>query len=156
MDERAATFRREAADRYGLAIEVEQFPEGTETAAEAADVVGCDLAQIASSLVFVADGAPVVVVTSGANRVDETRLADVLDATDVRMADPEEVTEATGYSIGGVPPFCHDGSPAVYVDETLLGHETVWAAAGTPETLFPIPPDRLVEAADATPADVTG
>ena len=156
MDERAAAFRREAADRYGLAVEVEQFPEGTETAAEAAEVVGCDLAQVASSLVFVADGTPVVVVTSGANRVDEARLADVLDAADVRMADPEAVTEATGYRIGGVPPFCHDGNPPVYVDETLLDHEVVWAAAGTPETLFPIAPDRLVETADATPADVAG
>jgi prolyl-tRNA editing enzyme YbaK/EbsC (Cys-tRNA(Pro) deacylase) len=155
MDERAAAFSREAADRYGLAIDVEQFPEGTETAAEAADVVGCDLAQIASSLVFVADGVPVVVVTSGANRVNEARLADVLDAAEVRMADPEEVAAATGYDIGGVPPFCHDGDPPVYVDETLLDHGTVWAAAGTPETLFPIAPDRLVEAADATPADVT-
>ena len=103
MDERAAAFRREAADRYGLSIEVEQFPEGTETAAEAADVVGCTLAQIASSLVFVADGTPVVVVTSGANRVDEGRLAAFLDATDVRMASTGEVTEATGYSVGGVP-----------------------------------------------------
>jgi len=156
MDERAAAFGREAADRYGLEVDVEEFPEGTETAAEAADVVGCDLAQVASSLVFVADGTPVVVVTSGANRVDESRLGDVLDASEVRMADPEEVTEATGYSVGGVPPFCHDGDPAVFIDETLLDHGTVWAAAGTPETLFPIAPDRLVEAADATPADVTG
>jgi len=156
MDERAAAFRREAADRYGLDIEVERFPEGTETAAEAAEVVGCTLAQIASSLVFVADGTPVVVVTSGANRVDEGRLATVLGADEVGMADPEEVAEATGYRVGGVPPFCHDGDPAVYVDETLLDHETVWAAAGTPETLFPLAPDRLVEAAEATPADVTG
>jgi prolyl-tRNA editing enzyme YbaK/EbsC (Cys-tRNA(Pro) deacylase) len=156
MDERAAEFGREARERYGLQIDIEEFPEGTETAAEAADVVGCDLAQIASSLVFVADGTPVVVVTSGANRVDEERLADVLDAADVRMADPEEVTEATGYSVGGVPPFCHDGDPQVLIDETLLSHEEVWAAAGTPETLFPTAPDRLVEAADAIPADVTG
>ncbi len=156
MDERAAAFRREAADRYGLSIEVEQFPEGTETAAEAADVVGCTLAQIASSLVFVADGTPVVVVTSGANRVDEGRLAAFLDATDVRMASTGEVTEATGYSVGGVPPFCHDGDPTVLVDRTLLDHETVWAAAGTPETLFPVAPGRLVEAANATPVEVTG
>ena len=156
MDERAAAFSREAADRYSLQIDVEEFPEGTETAAEAAEVVGCDLAQVASSLVFVADGTPVVVVTSGANRVDEGRLAAFLDATDVRMASTGEVTEATGYSVGGVPPFCHDGDPAVLVDETLLDHETVWAAAGTPETLFPVAPDRLVEAANATPVEVTG
>lgn len=156
MDERAAEFASEAADRYGLDVEVREFPEGTETAAEAADVVGCDVAQVASSLVFVADGAPVVVVTSGANRVSERRLADLLDAGDVRMADPEEVTEATGYEVGGVPPLCHDGDPAVYMDQTLLEHGEVWAAAGTPTTLFPVPPERLRAAADATPADVTG
>ena len=156
MDERAAEFASEVADRHGIDVTVEEFPEGTETAAEAADVVGCDVAQVASSLVFVADGAPVVVVTSGANRVSERRLADLLDAGEVRMANPEEVAEATGYEVGGVAPLCHDGDPAVYMDETLLEHEAVWAAAGTATTLVPVDPERLRKAADATAADVTG
>jgi prolyl-tRNA editing enzyme YbaK/EbsC (Cys-tRNA(Pro) deacylase) len=158
MHERAASFRAEAEDRYGFEVEVHEFPEGTKTAADAADVVGCDVAQIASSLVFIADGDPVVAVTSGANRVDEARLAALVGADAARMADPEEVRAATGYSIGGVPPFCHDGDggPPVYVDETLLDHGTVWAAAGTPETVFPIDPESLVEFSDGTPADVTG
>jgi prolyl-tRNA editing enzyme YbaK/EbsC (Cys-tRNA(Pro) deacylase) len=154
MHPRATAFAEQAATEFDLEVDVHEFPEGTKTAADAADVVGCDVAQIASGLVFVADGDPVMVVTSGANTVDEARLAALTDAESVLMADPETVREATGYSIGGVPPFCHDGSLPVYVDETLLAHDTVWAAAGTPETVFPIDPDRLVACADGTAATV--
>jgi prolyl-tRNA editing enzyme YbaK/EbsC (Cys-tRNA(Pro) deacylase) len=154
MHSRAAAFAEQAAAEFGLDVDVHEFPEGTKTAADAAAVVGCDVAQIASGLVFVADGDPVMVVTSGANTVDEERLAALTDAEAVSMADPETVREATGYSIGGVPPFCHDGSLPVYVDETLLAHDTVWAAAGTPEAVFPIDPDRLVACADGTVATV--
>ncbi len=93
-------------------------------------------------------------VTSGANRVSEDRLGAVLDATDVRMAEPEEAREATGWSIGGVPPFCHDNELTVLIDETLLDHDEVWAAAGTPDGVFPITPDRLVELSGAEPAAV--
>ena len=154
MHDRAAAFAEQAAAEYDLDIDVHEFPDGTKTAADAAAVVGCDVAQIASGLVFAADGDPVMVVTSGANTVDEGRLATLTGADDVSMADPDTVREATGYSIGGVPPFCHDGSPPVYVDETLLAHDTVWAAAGTPETVFPIDPDRLVACADGELATV--
>lgn len=154
MHPRAAAFAEQAAADFGLDIGVREFPEGTKTAADAAEVVGCDVAQIASGLVFVADGDPVMVVTSGANTVDEGRLATLIGVKDVSMADPETVREATGYSIGGVPPVCHDGSLPVYVDETLLAHDTVWAAAGTPETVFPINPDRLVACADGQPVRV--
>ena len=154
MHPRAEEFAEQASEQFGFDVEVHEFEEGTKTAADAAAVVGCDVAQIASGLVFVADGDPVMVVTSGANTVDEGRLAALTDADEVSMADPETVREATGYSIGGVPPFCHDGSVPVYVDETLLAHDTVWAAAGTPETVFPIDPDRLVACADGKPATV--
>ncbi len=156
MHPRAEEFAETAADRYGIEIDVHEFDEGTKTAADAADVVGCDVAQIASGLVFAADGDPVMVVTSGANRVDESSLADEIGADDVAMADPDLVRDATGYGIGGVPPFCHDSALPTYVDETLLDHEEVWAAAGTPRTVFPVDPDRLVELADATPVPVTG
>jgi prolyl-tRNA editing enzyme YbaK/EbsC (Cys-tRNA(Pro) deacylase) len=155
MHERAAEFQREVADRCGFEVDVHEFPEGTKTAEDAAEVVGCDVAQIASSLVFVAEGRAAVVVTSGANTVDEDRLADLLGAADVRMADPDEVREATGYSIGGVPPFCHDGDPEVYVDGTLLDHDEVWAAAATPEAVFPVDPETLVDLSGGTPAEVT-
>ncbi|MFW5938212.1 MAG: YbaK/EbsC family protein [Halanaeroarchaeum sp.] len=140
----------EAAERqHGITPAVASFDEGTKTAADAADAIGCDLAQIASSIVMVADGEVVVVVTSGANHVDEDRIADELDAAAVRMADPDEASEATGWSIGGVPPICHETDVPVLFDETLLEFDTVWAAAGTPETVWPVDPERLRAMADA-------
>ena len=84
----------------------------------------------------------------------EDRLAAHLGADAVTMADPELVREATGYGIGGVPPFCHDQRIPVFVDRTLVGFDTVWAAAGTPKAVFPIDPDDLLAAADASPVDV--
>lgn len=141
-------FVGEAERRYDVQPDVERFGDGTGTAAEAADAIGCDIAQIASSIVFVADGDAVVVVTSGANRVDEDRVADAMDAASVRMADPEEVTEVTGWSVGGVPPICHENELPVLFDETLLEFDTVWTAAGTPDTIWPVDPDRLQELAE--------
>jgi len=157
MHPRAEEFAKAALERHGIEVEVREFPEGTKTAADAAEAIGCELAQIASSLVFVADGDPVVVVTSGANRVSESKLAALngVDANQVRTADPGEVSDATGWSIGGVPPFCHDGDLPVYMDETLAGFQTVWAAAGTPEAVFPIAPERIRRIADADVVDVS-
>ena len=154
MHRRAAEFTSQVRERYDLDPSVEEFPEGTKTAADAAAAIGCEVGQIASSLVFEADGDLVVVVTSGANRVDESRLARHLDAGDVSMADPETVSEAIGWSIGGVPPLCHETDVPVYLDESLLGYERVWAAAGTPTTVFPIGPEELRRIAEATPIDV--
>lgn len=153
MHERAKAFERQAKQQFGIEVDVHEFPEGTKTAADAAAVVGCDLAQIASALVFVAD-TPVVVVTSGANRVDTGKLATLRGVDDARMANPDEVAETLGWSIGGVPPFCHDTEVPVYLDETLTDHETVWAAAGTPEAVFPIHPDDIVEHADAETIEI--
>lgn len=153
MNERAAAFGERAAEAYDLDIAVEEFPEGTKTAEDAAAAIGCDVAQIASSIVLMAD-TPVVVVTSGANRVDTRKLATLRGVHEARMAEPEEVREATGYAIGGVPPFCHDGDPPVYLDETLTEFEVVWAAAGTPEAVFPISPEQIVEHADAEVVEV--
>jgi len=154
MHPRAETFTERAAE-LGVEVDVEEFPEGTKTAADAATAIGCDVAQIASSLAFVADEL-VVVVTSGANRVDEAKLADLrgVPASDVAMADPDEISGTLGWSIGGVPPFCHDTAVPVYLDERLLEFDTVWAAAGTPEAVFPIAPGRIRDLSDATPADV--
>ena len=154
MHPRAEEFAAAARERHGVDVDVREFDEGTKTAADAAAAIGCDVAQIASSLVFVADGEPVVVVTSGANRVSEARLAAALGADEVRLADPDEVREATGWSIGGVPPFAHDGDLRVLVDETLLDHEAVWAAAGHPAGVFPIDPERLLAVAGAEAAAV--
>ncbi len=158
MHPRAEEFSKRARERYGFDPEVEEFPEGTKTAAEAAEAVGCDVAQIASSLAFDVDGDLVVSVTSGANRVSEAALGAQFDAStdDVSMADVDRIRETLGWSIGGVPPFCHETAVPVLIDETLLEFDTVWAAAGTPEAVFPIGPAELRAYADAEPADVTG
>lgn len=158
MHPRSAEFAERLRSEYGFEPDVAEFPEGTKTAADAADAVGCDVAQIASSLAFVVDGEFVVSVTSGANRVSETALAAHFGASpdDVEMADADRIRETLGWSIGGVPPFPHETDVPVVLDETLLEHETVWAAAGTPTAVFPIDPDRLREFAGAEPIDVTG
>lgn len=151
----SAEERFEAAARArGLHPDVQRWPEGTRTAADAAMAVGCDVAQIVKSLVFVADDTPVVALTSGANRVDLDKLARAVDADTVRKADAEEVRSATGYAIGGTPPFGYPAPLAVVIDEDLLAHPRVWAAAGTPETVFAIEPDALRRASQATTADI--
>lgn len=147
-------FVQNARDAHGIEPDVREFHEGTKTAADAAEAIGCDVAQIASSIVMMADGDPVVVITSGANRVDEDRIASHLEADAARMAEPSEVKTATGWSIGGVPPICHENEIPVLFDETLLAHETVWAAAGTPSAVWPVDPEQLVDVADATVVDV--
>jgi prolyl-tRNA editing enzyme YbaK/EbsC (Cys-tRNA(Pro) deacylase) len=169
MHPRAAEFAALARERYGFDPDVREFPEGTRTAADAAAAIGCDVAAIASSLVFRVvgpDGAGadaggddgdrvVVAVTSGANRVDEARLAAHLGVEAVETADAEGVRDATGWAIGGVPPFAHERDPRVLLDPTLAEREEVWAAAGTPAAVFPVAPDRLREFADAAVVDVT-
>ncbi|HEY3238166.1 MAG TPA: YbaK/EbsC family protein, partial [Acidimicrobiia bacterium] len=98
---------RQAARARGLDLDIRTFPEGTQTAEAAASAVACDVAQIVKSLVFVADGQPILVLTSGANRADPERLAALAGASEVRRATPEEAREATGFGIGGTPPFGH-------------------------------------------------
>jgi prolyl-tRNA editing enzyme YbaK/EbsC (Cys-tRNA(Pro) deacylase) len=131
----------------GLAVK--EFPQGTRTAGDAARAVGCDVGQIVKSLVFVAAGRSVVALVSGANRVDEKRLGAVAGEPVVK-ADAETARSATGYSIGGVPPFGHATEVAVFMDQDLLRYEVVWAAAGRPDTVFEIAPDRLRELSRAT------
>ena len=158
MHSRAATFVERARETHGFEPSVEELPEGTKTAADAAEAIDCDVGQIASSLAFDVEGSLVVSVTSGANRVSEAALGNHFDASpeNVSMADPERIKGVLGWSIGGVPPFCHDESVPVVIDESLLEYETVWAAAGTPEAVFPIGPETLREYAEATPVRVTG
>jgi prolyl-tRNA editing enzyme YbaK/EbsC (Cys-tRNA(Pro) deacylase) len=134
----------DAARRAGHRIEVTRFPEGTRTAADAARAVGCEVGQIVKSLVFVADDEPLLALVSGANRVDLERLAGEIGAGAIRRADGDEARGATGFAIGGVPPFGHARPLPVVVDPDLMDHETVWAAAGLPDAVFPIAPDDLV------------
>lgn len=156
MHPRAEEFAELAREEYGFDVDVHEFPEGTKTAADAAEAIGCDVAEIASSIVFEVDGEPIVAVTSGANRVSEAKLAAAMDVAEsaVAIADADAIKSALGWSIGGVPPFCHESEVPVLLDETLTEFETVWAAAGTPEAVFPIAPETLREFADARPADV--
>ena len=121
----------------GLGDRVREFPEGTRTAAEAAAAVGCEVGQICKSLVFRVGDAPLLVIASGANRVDEARFGAV-------KADARFVLERTGFAIGGVPPFGHPRRIETIVDEDLMGYDVVWAAAGSPRAVFAIAPDRLV------------
>src|SRR4051812_44084159 len=136
-----------AARDLGLKVDVRTLDTPTRTVAEAAAAVDCASAQIAKTLVFVADGDPVLVVASGAHRVDTDLLCEVFDAAQIRQASPEEVRVATGYPIGGVSPLgC--GLPVVF-DETLLGYDCVFAAGGDGNTLFQVNPRTLADALHA-------
>ncbi len=144
----------EGAAALGLSIEVRRFPEGTKTAPDAARAVGCEVGQIVKSLVFMADDRAVLALTSGANRVDTAKLAVVSGATQARRANADEVRAATGYAIGGTPPFGHPRPIPAFIDQDLFGYEEIWAAAGTPDSVFRTTPEELRTAAGAGPADV--
>lgn len=137
----------------GIGVSVRQFPSGTRTAGDAAGAVGCSTGQIVKSLVFVAAGRPVVVLVSGANRVDEEKLG-AAAGKPVTKADAEAVRSATGYAIGGVPPFGHATKLPVFMDRDLMAYPVVWAAAGRPDSVFEIDPDRLRELSHATVIDL--
>ena len=133
----------EAARVLGHPVDVRRFPEGTKTAEEAARAVGCDVGQIVKSLVFMADDRAVLALTSGANRADVGRLAGLVGATDVRRASPEQARTATGFAVGGTPPFGHPERLRTLLDRDLLAYEEVWAACGTPDSVFRITPGEL-------------
>ena len=143
----------EFARAVGIEPRVRRFPEGTKTASDAARAIGCDVAQIVKSLVFVVDDRPVIALTSGANRVDPAKLATVAGAAGARRASPEEARAATGFAVGGTPPFGHPTPVPTYLDPELLTFEEVWAAAGTPDSVFPLTPADLQRATRAEPAD---
>ena len=144
----------ECARELGLEMQVRRLQSSTRTVKDAADAVGCEVAEIAKSIVFVADGDPVVCVASGRHRIDTDKIADVLDVAEVRQAAADEVRAATGFAIGGVPPFGHD-LPVLF-DESLMEHERVWAAAGDPHSLFCVDPRELAECIRARVVAVGG
>ena len=141
-----------AARDLGLELELREFPEGTRTADEAARAVGVQVGQIVKSLVFTLDGTLVMALVSGRNRLDEASLAATLGGGEVGRADASAVRAATGYAIGGVPPFAHPTPLPTAVDEDLLDYEEVWAAAGTPRDVFAIAPADLVRLTGGTVA----
>ncbi|MER5940357.1 YbaK/EbsC family protein [Streptomyces sp. NPDC001928] len=134
--------------------QIRRFPDATRTAAEAAAAIGCELSQICKSLIFAADRVPVLVLMDGASRVDVERVRQELGVEKVTRAKADVVRETTGYAIGGVPPFGHRTRTRVLADRSLLEHDVVWAAAGTPYTVFPMEPGALVAQAGATLVDV--
>lgn len=134
----------QALSALGLSAQIGEFPQGTRTAQDAADAIGTTLGQIVKSLVFLADGRPVLVLASGRNRVDAGKLARAAGAARIERADAERVRAATGFAIGGVPPVGHATPLETYIDEDLLSYEIVYAAAGTPNAIFPITPRDLV------------
>jgi prolyl-tRNA editing enzyme YbaK/EbsC (Cys-tRNA(Pro) deacylase) len=135
---------QEALAERGFALQVVQYPETTRTAAEAAAAIGCEVAQIAKSLVFRAKGSgrAVLVIASGANRVNEKRLRDLLGEP-IERATPDFVRERTGFAIGGVAPVGHREPPEIFIDEALLAFGEIWAAAGTPNAVFRLDPADL-------------
>jgi len=160
MHERAAEFADRARDRYGIDIDVLEFESGTETAAAAADAVGCDTEAIASTIVVSMSGPNhddelVAAITSGANRLDLDALAEHFGADGASMADPGRIREVVGWSIGGVPPLCHATAIPTVFDPTLTEYDAVYGAAGTPSAMFASDPERIAELAEAVIVDVT-
>jgi prolyl-tRNA editing enzyme YbaK/EbsC (Cys-tRNA(Pro) deacylase) len=148
----------DAAARKGVTLEVTTFAESTHTAAEAAAAVGAELGQIVKSLVFVVVAEtgpePLVCLVSGPNRVDLARLAAVTGEADVRRASAREAHDLTGFSIGGIPPIGHLRPTRVIMDPDLGRFPVVWAAAGLPTAVFPVPPATLRVLSNATVAPI--
>lgn len=136
--------------------EVRVLPDSARTAAEAAQGLGCEVGAIASSLVFTADGEPLLVLTSGAHRVDTGAVAALLGAGSVDRAPAALVREATGYAIGGVAPVGHPAPLRTLVDSALSGYDVVWASAGHPHAVFPTTYEELLRLTGGAPAEVAG
>jgi Cys-tRNA(Pro) deacylase len=144
---------RSAIRRLGIERDVIELAVDARTSQQAADALGVGLGQIAKSLVFTVNKSPLLVIASGANRVDEKKL-EKLAGGKVRRADPETVKQATGYTIGGVPPVGHASPLPVYIDPDLLQYELIYGAAGSPECVFPLTPAELVRGTAGRVADV--
>ena len=144
----------EAAREAGLEITTRRFPEGTKTAADAAAAIGVAVGQIVKSLVFAVDGEIVMAYVSGANQLDEKKLAAAAGGSKCSRVDADAVRAATGYPIGGVPPFGHATQLRVFVDPDLLQYDEVWAAAGTWNDNFGANPNDIVRVAGGVVTDL--
>ena len=144
----------EAGRALGVDVVPRRFPEGTKTAADAAAAIGCDVAQIVKSLIFAVDGQVVLAYVSGANQLDEAKLAAAAGGERCTRVDADVVREVTGFPIGGVPPFGHTTALPVFVDPGLLQFDEVWAAAGTWHDVFALSPADLVRASGGLAADL--
>ena len=145
---------REEHERLSGSGEIVILPDTVHTAALAAEALGCEVGAIANSLLFDADGAPVLILTSGAHRVDTVKVAAELGIAKLRRASPEFVREHTGQVIGGVSPIGHPARVPTYLDPWLQKYDVVWAAAGHPAAVFSTSHDELLAMTDATPIEV--
>jgi Cys-tRNA(Pro) deacylase len=136
----------EAGKALGVDVHPREYPDGTRTAADAAEAIGVELGQIVKSLVFAVDGEVVIALVSGDNRLDEAKLAAAAGGDEAWREDADTVREATGFPVGGVPPFGHKEPLRVFVDEDLLRYEELWASAGTNHHNFAITPTTLLRA----------
>jgi Cys-tRNA(Pro) deacylase len=143
-----------AAAAFGLTIEPRRFPEGCKTAADAAAAIGVQVGQIVKSLIFAVDGEVVLAYVSGANQLDEKKLAHAAGGAKCARVDADTVYQTTGFPIGGVPPFGHTTELRVFIDPDLLQYGEVWAAAGTWHDVFAIAPHQLVEASQGLVTDL--
>jgi Cys-tRNA(Pro) deacylase len=146
----------DAARERGLDVRIVTFDQSTRTAAEAAAAVGCEVGQIVKSLVFTVRAEPLIALVSGANQLDLGKLAALhgVGKKQVERADADTVRAATGFAIGGVPPFGHDTAMPVFIDRDLTRYEVIWAAAGTPNTVFAVAPAALIDASGGRIADL--
>ena len=144
----------EAARERGLEIVPRNFPEGAKTAADAAAAIGVQVGQIVKSLIFGVDGEVVLAYVSGSNQLDERKLAAAAGGAKCARVDADTVREATGFPIGGVPPFGHTTHLRIFIDPDLLQYDEVWAAAGTWNDVFGIEPHQLVGASDGVITDL--
>ena len=146
---------------YGHEDTIIEFPEGTRSAKDAANAVGCSVAQIVKSMIFRGSDAsgdsggdrPVLVLTSGSNSVDEAKVSKLLN-TEIKRADGRWVRDVTGFAIGGVAPIGHIVAPVILIDEDLVPLPQIWAAAGSPMKVFSTSPSRLIEMTDGLVADI--
>lgn len=143
-----------AAAALGVELEVHHFPQGTRTAQDAADAIGCRLGAIVKSLVLDSDGGPLMVLTSGHNRVSYVKVEAATGRSAVQRCDADTARATTSYPVGGVSPFGHPAPVPMLIDRDLLTFDRVWAAAGTPHAVFPIAPELLMSVTGAQAADV--
>lgn len=137
-----------------LDFKICDFDEFTHTAQQAADALKCSVSEIAKSLIFKSvSGQPILVIASGSNRVDESKIANLLDEI-IAKADADFVKKSTGYTIGGVPPFAFPKKITTFIDQDLLKFDRIWAAAGTNNSVFSITPDNLVKLTSGQVADI--
>jgi len=153
-EQQSVTTVREALKLRGATGEVRRLDDSARTAREAADALGIEVGQIASSLVFLADGAPVLVMASGGHRVDTDKLSAILDGAVITKANADDVRTATGFAIGGVAPVGHPEPLRTIVDIALAQYDVVWAAGGHPHYVFPTSYDELLRITAGEAAEV--